>query len=228
MLKGLSLDIPRGKTVVIMGRSGIGKSVTLKHIVGLMKPDKGSVMVDGVDVTKLTGAALEDIRRKFGFLFQSSALLNSLNVFENVSLPLREHTNLTRSEMEKVVKEKLALVKLENVEHLMPDELSGGMKKRVGLARAIIREPEIILYDEPTTGLDPPTADSINDMIIDMKRKLKITSVVVTHDLHCALKVGDLIALIEDGVITEKGTPQEFMRSSNATIQSFLQSIGKK
>jgi len=193
VLDGMSLTIERGETFVIIGRSGTGKTVMLKHIVGIMMSDSGRVIVDGVDILELSRNELLSFRKKFGYLFQSNALLNSMTVFENIALPLREHEEMTEGEVQARVKEKLALVEMDGTQHLYPASLSGGMKKRVALARAIVRNPEIILYDEPTTGLDPITAASVNTMIRDMQKRLNVTSVAVTHDINSAYIVGDRI-----------------------------------
>jgi len=222
VLRNLNLHIKKGETYVIVGRSGIGKSVTIKHMVGLMKPDSGRVIVDGVEVHKLGKRELQRFRLKFGFLFQSNALLNSLTVFENIALPLREHTKMSEEEVRKRVQQKLALVGLEGTENLMPQDLSGGMRKRVALARAIVMEPKIILYDEPTTGLDPITADAINHLIRDMQKKLGVTSVVVTHDMKSAYFVGDKIGLLHDGHIIQEGSPEQIRNSKDDRVQQFI------
>jgi len=222
VLVGMNLQIEEGETYTIIGRSGIGKSVTLKHIVGLMKPDRGEVLVDGIEVHKLSKRQMGEFRIRFGYLFQSNALLNSLNVLENVALPLREHTSMSEKEIRKRVAEKLALVGLEGTEEIMPSELSGGMRKRVALARAIVMEPRIVLYDEPTTGLDPITADAINDMIRDMQKRLNITSVVVTHDIKSAYKVSDRMGLLHNGHIIQEGTPEEIRNSDDPCVKQFI------
>ena len=222
VLKNLNLHIKKGETYVIIGRSGIGKSVTIKHMVGLMKPDSGRVVVDGVEVHKLGRKELHRFRLKFGFLFQSNALLNSLTVFENIALPLREHTKMGEEEVRERVRQKLALVGLEGTEDMMPQDLSGGMRKRVALARAIVMEPQIILYDEPTTGLDPITADAINHLIRDMQKKLGVTSVVVTHDMKSAYFVGDRIGLLHDGHIIQEGPPEQIRNSKDDRVQQFI------
>jgi len=227
VLKNMNLHIKRGETYVIIGRSGIGKSVTIKHMVGLMKPDSGKVVVDGVEVNKLKRRQLEKFRLNFGFLFQSNALLNSLTVFENIALPLREHTNMSEKEIQDRVRQKLALVGLEGTEEMMPEDLSGGMRKRVALARAIVMEPKIILYDEPTTGLDPITADAINHLIRDMQKKLGVTSVVVTHDMKSAYFVGDRIGLLHDGHIIQEGSPEEIRNSKDERVQQFINGLAK-
>lgn len=222
ILNGVSLQVHRGETMCIIGGSGTGKSVTLKHVVGLLKPDAGAVLVDGVDITRPHNGELDAARRKIGFLFQGAALLNSLNVFENVALPLREHDRITEEELEKRVMEKLELVGLTDAVKKMPSVLSGGMKKRVGLARAIIRNPEIILYDEPTAGLDPVTCSSINLLILDMQEKLNVTSIVVTHDMSSVFRIADRIAMLYEGKILKVGTPDEFKQDDNPVTKAFI------
>jgi len=203
--------------------------VMLKHIVGIMMPDSGRVIVDGVDISKLSRNELLSFRKKFGYLFQSNALLNSMTVFENIALPLREHEEMTEDQVQVRVRERLALVEMDGTQHLYPASLSGGMKKRVALARAIVRDPEIILYDEPTTGLDPITAASVNTMICDMQRKLNITSVIVTHDINSAYTVGDRIGLLHTGRILQTGTPEEIVgRKSSATGQYLSRLLPKE
>lgn len=222
VLDGLDLAVPRGETFVIIGRSGTGKSVTLKHMIGLMAPDAGTVTVDGKSVAGAPPEAWDALRTKFGVLFQNGALLNSLTVGENVALPLREHTPLPDAEIRRIVREKLALVDLAGAEDVMPDALSGGMRKRVGLARAIVREPRIILYDEPTSGLDPVMSNIINQLIIGMKRQLKVTSVVVTHDMGSAYLIADRIAMIEGGRIVQEGTPKDVLQTKNPVVRQFI------
>lgn len=222
VLDGVSLSIQKGETMSVIGGSGAGKSVTLKHIVGLMKPDRGCVKVDGVDVTNTNHGALETARRKIGFCFQGSALLNSLSVFENVALPLREHERLGEGDVRRRVEEKLALVGLSEAGQKLPSEISGGMKKRVGLARAIIRNPAIILYDEPTAGLDPVMGSTINDLILDMQKKLGVTSVLVTHDMTSAFRVSNRIAMLLKGRIVKVGTPAEFRASDDPLVKQFI------
>jgi phospholipid/cholesterol/gamma-HCH transport system ATP-binding protein len=222
VLDGVSLAVQKGETMSVIGGSGAGKSVTLKHIVGLMKPDRGCVKVDGVDVTNTNHGSLEAARRKIGFCFQGSALLNSLSVFENVALPLREHERPDEAEIRRRVDEKLALVGLTDAGQKLPSEISGGMKKRVGLARAIIRNPEIILYDEPTAGLDPVMGSTINDLILDMQKKLGVTSVLVTHDMSSAFRVSTRIAMLLKGKIVKVGTPAEFRASDDPVVKQFI------
>lgn len=223
VLQGLSFRIERGETFGIMGRSGCGKSVTLKHLVGLMKPDQGQVLVDGMEVSQSSGEDLEQVRQKFGFLFQSGALLNSLSVGDNIALPLREQGQVSETEIGQRVDEVLARVELRHLEKVMPAELSGGMRKRVALARAIVTQPEIILYDEPTTGLDPIMANAINDLISHMHKALKVTSIVVTHDMNCLFRVASRIILLYQGKVIRTGSPQDFRTSSDPYIRQFVE-----
>ncbi|MCX5776843.1 MAG: ABC transporter ATP-binding protein [Candidatus Firestonebacteria bacterium] len=227
VMNGLSLEIPDKKTVVIIGRSGCGKSVLLKHMIGLLKPDSGKILVKDRDIAKMDTVELDDIRKHFGMLFQSAALFDSLTVAENVGFALTRFTRKRPSEIKKLVKEKLALVGLENVEDKKPAELSGGMKKRVGLARAIAMDPEIMLYDEPTTGLDPIMSDVINELIVELQKKLKMTSVVVTHDMKSAYLVGDKIAMMYEGRIIHEGTPSEIKKTKDETVKQFINGSAK-
>lgn len=222
VLRGLDLTIQAGESLVVIGRSGCGKSVLLKHIIGLMRPDSGHVYIDGKDVTVMNETELNELRKRFGMVFQGAALFDSLTVGENVALPLREHTPLSENEILDRVKEKLGLVGLEGIEGAGPASLSGGMKKRVGLARAMAMDPEFILYDEPTTGLDPIMADAINDLIRSLQEKLSITSVAVTHDMRSAYKIGDKIAMLHDGKIIYEGTPDEIRKCEDATVCQFI------
>lgn len=222
VLNGVNLKIEKGETMVIIGQSGGGKSVLLKHIVGIMKPDEGEIFVEGVDVTKLDNSRLNKIRQRFGMLFQGAALFDSLSVGENVSFALRRFTTLNESAIREKVREKLAMVGLRDIEDIKPAELSGGMKKRVGLARAIAMDPEVVFYDEPTTGIDPIMADAINNLIIDLNNKLKITSIVVTHDMTSAYKVADRIAMLYQGVIIGVGAVQEIRETTDPIIHQFI------
>jgi phospholipid/cholesterol/gamma-HCH transport system ATP-binding protein len=222
VLDGLSLKVPRGRITVIIGRSGSGKSVLLKHIIGLIKPDQGQVLVAGQDITKLHDHELNTLRRRFGMLFQDAALFDSMNVGQNVAFPLREHTKLNEEEIGRAVAEKLHLVGLGGVEEKMPNELSGGMRKRAGLARAIALEPEIILYDEPTTGLDPLLTDAINRLIVETGRRLGITSVVISHDIAGAFAMADQIAMLYQGRIFASGTPAQLEQSPDPVVQQFI------
>lgn len=223
VLRGVDLDVEPGETIVIMGRSGCGKSVLLKHFVGLLTADSGAVLVDGVDVGKLKRKKLFELRLRFGMVFQSAALFDSNTVVENVGLALREHTDLTDERIDTICEERLKLVGLEGVRDKWPAELSGGMKKRVGFARAIVMDPQCVLYDEPTTGLDPITADVINRLIIKLADQLNITSIVVTHDLASAYKVADRIAMLHDGRIIFSGTPDEVRNTDDPVVRQFVE-----
>jgi len=222
VLRGVNLDVERGETMVIIGRSGSGKSVLIKHLIGLIKPDRGEIYVDGVEITRLNEREIHRTTRKFGMLFQGAALFDSLTVAQNVGFGLERYTNYSSQEIKVLIKDSLAKVGLRDVENVMPYELSGGMKKRVGLARAIAYKPEIILYDEPSTGIDPIRADGINELIIMMKKELGVTSVVITHDMVSAYKVADRIAMLYEGEIIETGTPEEIRQTSNPVVQQFI------
>ena len=224
ILKGIDLHIVKGKTTVILGVSGGGKSTIIKHIVGLLQPDKGEIIVDGEEIVGSDEKTLRAIRKEVGFLFQSGALFDSMNVFENVAFPLREHTDLNEEEIHKNVYAKLSMVGLdpEVIGNLFPDELSGGMRKRVGLARTIALEPKIILYDEPTSGLDPITSDHITQMIIKLQNELGITSVLISHDINESFKAGDYFAMLHDGKIVEYGDAETIKNSPNPAVQQFL------
>lgn len=224
VLQGINLDIDTGETLVIIGRSGCGKSVLIKHIVGLLYPDKGFVKVEGRKVDELTMKELYNLRRKFGFLFQASALFDSMTVEENIFLPLVESgRRFSQSELDKKVAEKLEMVGMSGVQKLKPAELSGGMKKRVGLARALITDPDYIFYDEPTTGLDPIMSDSIDDLIKELTEKLNSTSVVVTHDMYSVKNIADRVAMMHEGKIYFTGTPSELLSSKDPVIKEFIQ-----
>lgn len=223
VLRGLDLDIYAGETLVVIGRSGCGKSVLLKHITGLIKPDDGKIMYGGEDMTLFSREKLFEMRMHFGMLFQGSALFDSMTVGENVSLPLRRHTDLDGDTIERLVLGKLDLVGLADVSDKYPAELSGGMKKRVALARAVVMNPDIILYDEPTTGLDPVMAGVINELILSLQRGLEITSVVVTHDIKSAYQVGDRIAMMYEGKIVFTGTPEEVEATENPVVRNFVE-----
>ncbi len=223
VLDGVNLTITKGETIVIVGRSGCGKSVMLKHIVGLLVPDDGYVKVEGHLISELNEKELYSVRKKFGFLFQGSALFDSMTVLENVSLPLVEsRSGYSKNEINNFVEEKLSLVGLQNIQHLKPSELSGGMKKRVALARALITNPDYILYDEPTTGLDPIMSDSIDNLIKDLAGKLKVTSIVVTHDMFSVKNVADRVALMHEGKIYFDGKPEELLNSEDKVIYNFI------
>ena len=222
VLNGLSLEIPRGETLVIMGQSGCGKSVLLKIITGLMAADSGEIWFDGTEISSLKGKKINNLRRKIGMLFQSAALFDSMTVAENVAFMLDQHTDLDKREMRRVVDEKLGLVDLEGVQDLRPAELSGGMRKRVGLARALAFDPEVILYDEPTTGLDPVTCTEINQLIKDLHERLQVTSVVVTHDMHSAFSVATRMAMIHEGKRVAYGRPNEIINIDDPILQQFI------
>jgi len=227
VLKDLNLTINTGETTVIIGRSGCGKSVLLKNIIGLLRPDSGQVIVDGKDVTKMEDKELNALRLRFGMLFQGAALFDSLSVLENVAFHMIEHLNSPRAEIDKRVKECLALVGLKGIEDKKPAELSGGMRKRVGLARAICVRPSIMLYDEPTTGVDPITGDAVNDLILELHNKLKVTSIAVTHDMTSAYKIADRIAMLYNGRIITAGTPEEIKNTKDPVVRQFITGAGK-
>jgi len=225
VLSGVNLTIRKGETMAIIGRSGGGKTVLLKHIIGLMQPDQGQVIVFGKELSQLTPEEMGTLRLKFGMLFQGAALFDSLTVGENVAFALREHTVMTEKEIRRRVRDCLALVGLRGIEHSKPAELSGGMRKRVGLARALALQPEIILYDEPTTGVDPVMADAINRLIKELHDRLKVTGVAVTHDMVSAYKIADRIAMLHEGKIIEVGTPEEIRNASNPVVRQFILGI---
>ena len=222
VLRGVNLTIKRGETIVIIGRSGCGKSVLLKLIIGILKPDSGEIIVDGVNIAELNEYQLNQYRKRFGMLFQSAALFDSLTVKGNVAFGLEEHMTLSKEEIGKRVEEYLGLVGLESIEDKKPAELSGGMRKRVGLARAIAMNPEIILYDEPTTGVDPIMGDIINDLILKLHDQLRVTSIAVTHDITSAYKIADRIAMLYNGKIIIDGSPEELRESKNPIAQQFI------
>ncbi len=223
VLRGADLEVKKGESLVVIGGSGSGKSVLIKHIIGLLWPDQGTVKIDSTDIAKLDEDGLSEIRKKFGMLFQAAALFDSMKVWENVGFGLSRHTSLSAADIKETAVQKLKMVGLVNVADLMPSELSGGMRKRVGLARAIAMEPDILLYDEPTTGLDPIMADAINELIIEMKEKLDITSVTITHDMKSAYKIADTIAMLYNGVIIETGSPDEIENSPNEIVRQFVE-----
>ncbi|MBI2194285.1 MAG: ABC transporter ATP-binding protein [Planctomycetes bacterium] len=222
VLDGLTFRVERGETFVIIGRSGCGKSVTFKHLVGLLKPDAGSIRVEGQETTRFRPREMLELRHRFGMLFQSAALLNWLTVEENVALPLREHTRLPPSEILLRAHAKLDLVDLRDAARKMPSELSGGMKKRAGLARALVREPQIVLYDEPTAGLDPVMSARINRLVRDMQGRLGLTSIMVTHDMESAYAVADRIGMLYNGRLIEVGTPDQVRKTQNPIVRQFI------
>lgn len=222
VLSGLNLGIEQGRTTVIIGRSGGGKSVLLKHIIGLLRPDRGQVLIDGVDITKLNDKDLNEIRKKFGMLFQEAALFDSMNVLDNVAFPLREHTHMGEKEIRQIVADRLQAVGLKGIEYKIPSELSGGMRKRVGLARALAMRPQIILFDEPTTGLDPVMTEAINQLIMETQKNFNLTCVVISHDLESIFKIGHRIAMLYNGQIIEYGSPDEIRASMNPVMIQFI------
>ena len=227
VLNGVNLKINKGETKVIIGRSGCGKSVLLKHIVGVLRPDRGRITVDGQDISKVSSTALNSLRMRMAMVFQGGALFDSLNVGENVGFTLYEYSKFSPKEIEEQVEESLANVELHGIQKLMPSELSGGMKKRVAIARALCAKPEIILYDEPTTGVDPITADSINELIRSLHDKFKVTSIVVTHDMKSAYRIADNMAMIYQGKIIAEGTPEEIQKTKHPVVYQFINGLAK-
>lgn len=225
VLSGVNLQIEKGESVVVVGRSGCGKSILLKHIIGLLKPDAGQVLIEGEDIVPMDERALIRVRRQFGMLFQGAALFDSLTVAENVAFAFRQSPDLTEAEIAHRVAETLEMVDLPGTEQKKPAELSGGMRKRVGLARAIIYQPEIVLYDEPTTGLDPIVADSIDQLIVRVRDRLKVTTVVVTHDMRSARRLGQRILMLHNGIIYGSGTPDVFFSSQDPVIRRFIDGV---
>ncbi len=228
VLNGVNLDIIKGETLVIIGKSGCGKSVMLKHILGLLTPDEGDVIIEGQNLRGLKRKELYAIRKKFGFLFQGAALFDSMNVEENVGLGLRENKRYNDKKISEIVAEKLELVGLPGIQKQSPADLSGGMKKRVSLARAIADDPEYILYDEPTTGLDPVMSDNIDELILDLSNKLKVTSIVVTHDIFSVIEIAQRVVMMEGGVVYFSGTPKELFSSEDIIIREFLNRTRKE
>ncbi|MEK7774657.1 MAG: ABC transporter ATP-binding protein [Candidatus Zixiibacteriota bacterium] len=226
VLDGVDLQIPQGQSLVIIGQSGCGKSVLIKHIIRLLTPDSGRIVVDGEDVSTIRSRNLPDFRRKFGMLFQGAALFDSMSVFDNIALGLREQRRHPEKKIREIVLEKIEMVGLSGSETKGPAELSGGMRKRVGLARAIAHDPEVMLYDEPTTGLDPVTADVINDLIVELNQKLHVTSVTVTHDMVSAFKIAERIVMLDNGKVAFDGTPDEVEQTSHPQVKGFMISSG--
>ncbi len=222
VLRGINLTVSKGETMVVIGQSGSGKSVLLKHLIGLLRPDIGDIYIDGTEISRLSDDQLQKVTRRFGLLFQGAALFDSMTVAENVAFGLERYTSLPAEQIKAKVTESLAKVGLHGAEGLMPYQLSGGMKKRVGLARAIAYEPDIMLYDEPSTGIDPIRADAINDLINQLKVEMGVTSVVITHDMVSSYKIADRIAMLYEGQIVETGTPDEIRNSGNPVIQQFI------
>jgi len=222
VLRGLDLTVRCGESMVVIGGSGTGKSVLIKCVIGLLHHDRGEIYVDGQEISQLKEGQWNELRKKFGMLFQRDALFDSFSVWENVGFGLRRHTQLSDDKVKAIAVEKLRLVGLQNVENLMPSELSGGMRKRVSLARAIAMEPAILLYDEPTTGLDPIMSNVINELIVTMREKLDVTSIAITHDMNSAYRIADRIAMLYKGQIIEVGTPDDIKSSSNEIVQQFI------
>jgi len=222
VLDGINLTVEKGKVTAIMGGSGCGKSTLLRHLIGVIRPDSGEIFVRGKDITKLDETGMEDYRKHFGMLFQMGALLNSLSVHDNIALPLREHTKLDEKIIGMMIKMKLELVGLRDFEHLKPSQLSGGMQKRVALARAIALDPEIVFYDEPTSGLDPVVSGVIDELIMNLSRGMNITSVVVTHDTRSAFKIAHKMVVLFRGKVVAEGTPEEIQNSSDPLVQQFI------
>jgi phospholipid/cholesterol/gamma-HCH transport system ATP-binding protein len=223
VLDGIDLRIEDGKTTVIIGQTGCGKSVLIKHIIGLLKPDAGQIIVNGVDITKLKHSEFRNILKDFGVLFQSAALFDSMTVGENVAFPLVEHTDLSQAKIMDIVEEKLAIVGLKGVEGLYPAELSGGMKKRVGLARAIALDPKVLIFDEPTTGLDPVMSDTIDNLIMNTQKHLGVTSIVISHDIPGTFKIAHWIAMLYKGKVVLYGSPDDFKNTQDPIVRQFLE-----
>jgi len=227
VLKGLSLEIPKGKTTTIIGGSGCGKSVLLKHLIGILKPDSGEIYIDGEEITNLSEKELNHVRKKFGFLFQGAALFDSMNVFDNVAFPLRENTLFPDKEVSEKVHQRLKEVGLDGYGYKFPGELSGGMKKRAGFARALVADPEIILFDEPNTGLDPIMAQAIYDLMEEMQEHFKYTGIVVSHEIPEVFRVSHKVAMLYDGKIIEEGAPDEIVNTKNPIVKQFITGSSK-
>jgi phospholipid/cholesterol/gamma-HCH transport system ATP-binding protein len=222
VLRGIDLDIATGEVMVVIGRSGGGKSVLLKHLIGLLRPDAGTVAVDGTEITRLRGAELDRVRERYGVVFQGGALFDSMSVAENVAFPLREKSRLGHAEIRGRVEEKLEQVGLSDMGHKNPAEISGGMRKRVAIARALVTEPEIVFFDEPTTGLDPILVNTIHHLIVELHRKFRFTAVMVSHEIPEIFEIADRVAMLHEGVIVEVGSPEAVRTSANPIVQQFI------
>ena len=222
VLRGLDLEVGSGEILVVIGRSGGGKSVLLKHLVGLLRPNAGHILVDGVDITRLTRSALDRIRERYGVVFQGGALFDSMSVYDNVAFPLREKTRLRGADIRQRVEEKLAQVGLEGMGGKNPAEISGGMRKRVAIARALVTEPEVVFFDEPTTGLDPILVNTIHHLIVELHRKFRFTALVVSHEIPEIFRIADRVAMLHDGVIVDSGSPEAIQSSTNPVVQQFI------
>ncbi len=222
VLQGLTLEVQTGEIMIVIGRSGGGKSVFLKHLLGLLRPDAGRIWVGGVDITELRGRALDRVRERYGVVFQGGALFDSMTVFDNVAFPLREKTALSPAEIAARVEEKLTQVGLRGVGHKYPEEISGGMRKRVAIARALVAEPEIVFFDEPTTGLDPVLVNAIHHLILELHRKFRFTAVMVSHEIPEIFEIAQRVAMLHDGVIVEIGGPKVIQESPNPVVQQFI------
>lgn len=222
VLENITLEIIKGETLAIIGQSGCGKTTLLRCLIGLISPTSGRILVFGKNIFSLKEADLNQLRERMGMVFQEGALFDSLSVFENVAFPLRHHRKMKEPKIKKQVKEFLSLVGLEAAEHLLPSQLSGGMQRRVGIARALVMNPELVLYDEPTTGLDPVMTNTISDLMLQLKRKLDVSSVLVTHDMETAFKVADRVGMLYDGKLIEQASPQEMQNSTNQIVVNFI------
>ncbi len=223
VLRGVTLDVATAEVMVIIGRSGGGKSVLLKHLIGLLHPDSGTILVDGTDITRLRGSALDRVRERYGVVFQGGALFDSMTVFDNVAFPLREKSRLGAAEICERVEEKLGQVGLTGMGGKNPAEISGGMRKRVAIARALVTEPEVVFFDEPTTGLDPILVNTIHHLIVELHRKFRFTAVMVSHEIPEIFRIADRVAMLHDGAIVESGTPEAIQASKNPLVQQFIQ-----
>jgi len=222
VLRGIDLDIATGEIMVVIGRSGGGKSVLLKHLIGLLRPDAGTVAVDGTEITRLRGGELDRVRERYGVVFQGGALFDSMSVSDNVAFPLRERSRLGAAEIRGRVEEKLEQVGLSGMGHKNPAEISGGMRKRVAIARSLVTEPEIVFFDEPTTGLDPILVNTIHHLIVELHRKFRFTAVMVSHEIPEIFEIADRVAMLHEGVIVEVGSPEAVRASANPIVQQFI------